>query len=153
MRRTILCAVVALLLGPAHPQLANAQSAADAVREFGLIGTWAGDCKEEASPANSYATYVMTQEGSLQLKYQTGTDEEDTIRYEISAVKPMGADKLSLRQALAGNDRIALDIVLLKQDGKIRIWSSLFADGTALVEDGVMTAMTGRETRWLARCP
>ena len=57
------------------------------------------------------------------------------------------------RQNRSGNDRVTLDIVLLKDNDKIRIWSSLFPDGTALVEDGVMTSATGRETRWMTRCP
>ena|SRR5215472_1194831 len=40
----------------------------------------------------------------------------------------------------------------LRANGRIRIWSSAFPDGTPLVEDGVLTTATGRETRWMARC-
>src|SRR5437879_109228 len=70
-----------------------------------------------------------------------------------SLAQHVDPDRLSLRQVLMTNDRVTLDIVLLKENDKIRIWSSLFPDGTALVEDGVMTSMTGRETRWMTRCP
>jgi hypothetical protein len=150
MRSTTLCAAFFLLL----PAIARGQSAgADAMQEFGLLGTWAGQCSQEASTTNNHATYLVTQSGGLQLKYQSGTDDEDSIRYDISAVKRLGPDRLSLRQVLVGNDRVVLDIVLLKDNGRIRIWSSLFPDGTALVEDGVMTSMTGQETRWMTRCP
>ena len=149
MRSTILCAALVLLL----PAVAHSQSAADAMREFGLMGTWAGECSQEASPTNNYATYLVTSSGGLQLKYQSGTDDEDNIFYDLSAVKRVDEDKLSLRQVLTSNDRVALDVVLLKEGDKVRIWSSLFPDGTALVEDGVMTSMTGRETRWMTRCP
>jgi hypothetical protein len=147
MRTTFLCAALTLLF----PVLAHAQSAA-AAQDFGLLGTWAGQCGQSPSPTNNHAIYLVTASGRLQLKYQSGADYEDSV-YDILDAKRLGADKLSLRQVLTSNDRVTLDIVLLKENDKIRIWSSLFPDGTALVEDGVMTSMTGRETRWMTRCP
>ena len=149
MRSTIVWAALVLLV----PTFAHSQSATDAMQDFGLLGTWAGACRDEASPTNHYATYLVTSSGSLQLRYRSGTDDEDNIVYDISAVKRVGPDKLSLRQVLTSNNRVALDIVLLKENGKTRIWSSLFPDGTALVEDGVMTSTSGQETRWMTRCP
>ena len=148
MRTTFLWAALVLLF----PVLAHAQSAGAAMQEFGLLGTWAGECSQGPSPTNNHATYLMTSSGGLQLKYQSGADYQDSI-YDILDAKRVGPDKLSLRQVLMSNDRVTLDIVLLKENGKIRIWSSLFPDGTALVEDGVMSSMTGRETRWMTRCP
>jgi hypothetical protein len=148
MRTTILGAIVLLLF----PVLAHSQSATAAMQDFGLMGTWAGECSQGPSPTNNHATYLVTPSGSLALKYQSGADYEDSV-YNILEAKRLGPDKLSLRQVLASNDRVTLDIVLLKENDKVRIWSSLFPDGTALVEDGVMTSMTGRETRWMTRCP
>jgi hypothetical protein len=148
MRTTILCAALVLLL----PALAHSQSAGAAMQEFGLLGTWAGECSQSPSPTNNHATYAMTSSGGPQLKYQSGADYEDSI-YNILEAKRVDPDKLSLRQVLTSNDRVTLDIVLLREKDKIRIWSSLFPDGTALVEDGVMSSMTGRETRWMTRCP
>jgi hypothetical protein len=148
MRTTFLCAALILLF----PGLAHCQSAAAALQEFGLLGTWAGECAQSASPMNNHATYLVTSSGGLQLKYQSGADYEDSV-YDILDAKRLGPDKLSLRQVLMSNDRVTLDIVLLKENDRIRIWSSLFPDGTALVEDGVMSSMTGRETRWMTRCP
>jgi hypothetical protein len=148
MRTTLLCAALVLL----SPVLAHSQSATAAMREFGLLGTWAGECAQNPSPTNNRATYLVTSSGGLQLKYQSGADYEDSV-YDILDAKRLGPDKLSLRQVLMSNDRVTLDIVLLKENDKIRIWSSLFPDGTALVEDGVMSSMTGRDTRWMARCP
>jgi hypothetical protein len=148
MRTTLLCAALVLL----SPVLAHSQSATAAMREFGLLGTWASECAQNPSPTNNRATYLVTSSGGLQLKYQSGADYEDSV-YDILDAKRLGPDKLSLRQVLMSNDRVTLDIVLLKENDKIRIWSSLFPDGTALVEDGVMSSMTGRDTRWMARCP
>jgi hypothetical protein len=148
MRTTLLCAALLVLL----PVVAQAQSATAAMQDFGLLGTWAGECSQDASPTNNHATYLVTAAGGLQLKYQSGADFEESV-YDILDAKRVAPDKLSLRQVLMSNERVTLDIVLLKEDDRIRIWSSLFPDGTALVEDGVMTSMTGRETRWMTRCP
>jgi hypothetical protein len=148
MRTTHLCAALLVLV----PGLAHAQSAPAAMRDFGLLGTWAGECSQDPSPTNNHATYLVTSAGGLQLKYQSGADFEESV-YDILDAKRVAPDKLSLRQVLMSNDRVTLDIVLLKENDKIRIWSSLFPDGTALVEDGVMTSMTGRETRWMTHCP
>ena len=133
------------------PSLAQAQSAAGAVQDFGLIGTWAGECSQGPSPANNHATYAGTPSGGVQLRYQSGEGYEDSI-YDIIEAKLIAPDRLSVRQVLAGNKEVTLDIVLLKERDRIRIWSSVFPDGTSLVEDGVLSAGTGRETRWLVRC-
>jgi hypothetical protein len=148
MRTPFLSAALILLF----PVLAHSQSASVVLQEFGLLGTWAGECSQGPSPTNNHATYLTTTSGGLQLRYQSGADYEDSV-YDILDAQRIAPDKLSLRQVLTSNDRVALDIVLMKENDKIRIWSSLFPDGTALVEDGVMTAMTGRETRWMIRCP
>jgi hypothetical protein len=148
MRTTILGVALVVLC----PAFAHSQSAADAMRDFGLIGTWAAACAEEPSPTNNHAIYLVTPTGATQLKYQSGADFEESV-YDIREAKRLAPEKLSLRQVLVGNDRVTLDIVLVKQNDKIRIWSSLFPDGTALVEDGVLTSATGRETRWMTHCP
>src|ERR1700730_9207437 len=108
MRTTILGAAFVLLL----PALAHAQSATAAMQEFGLLGTWAGECGQSPSPTNTPATDLVTPAGGLQLRYQSGADFEDSV-YDILDAKRLAPDKLSLRQVLMSNDRVTLDIVLL----------------------------------------
>ena len=51
MRMTnTLCAVLVLC----SLTSARAQSAATAMQEFGLLGTWAGDCGQAPSPGNNH---------------------------------------------------------------------------------------------------
>src|ERR1700731_3134593 len=78
MRTTFLCAALVLLF----PALAHSQSAGAAMQEFGLLGTWAGECSQSPSPTNNHATYLVTSAGGLQLKYQSGADYEDSV-YDI----------------------------------------------------------------------
>jgi len=147
MRTTFLCAAFVAFL----PVLAHAQSTASAITGFGLLGTWAGECRESASPTNNHATYAGTSSGGVQLRYQAGEGYEDSI-YDIVEAKRLGPDRLSLRQVLIGNESVTLDIVLVRENDRIRIWSSVFPDGTSLVEDGILQSFVGRETRWMARC-
>ena len=78
MRTTLLCAALLALL----PVAAQAQSATAAMQDFGLLGTWAGECSQDPSPNNNHATYLVTAAGGLQLKYQSGADFEESI-YDI----------------------------------------------------------------------
>ena len=148
MRNRYLCAFLLLL----QPGLANAQSAAGAMQEFGLFGTWAGECSQGGSPANNRVTYVGTPAGGVQLRYDAGADYDDII-YDVTEAKRIAPDRLSMRQVLASNKEVTLDIVLLKEKDRIRIWSSTFPDGTTLVEEGILSSFNGRETRWMAHCP
>ena len=53
---------------------------------------------------------------------------------------------------LATDDQIVLDVVLLKENGKIRIWSSNTGDGKSLVKDGKIGEPINRDTRWVSHC-
>jgi hypothetical protein len=148
MRRTFLYALPFLLL----PVLANAQAAAmRAIQAFGLIGTWAGECKEGPSPTNNHATYQASPSGSAQLKNAFGEGYDDSI-YDIVDARPTSGGRLSMRLVLASDDQIVLDVVLMKENGKIRIWSSNTGDGKSLVKDGMISAPVNRETRWVTHC-
>jgi hypothetical protein len=72
--------------------------------------------------------------------------------YRIVDVKPIGRFWISLRQLLMTDDQVALDIVMLKSNDRIRVWSSRGADGTEYVQDGRIPAANNRETGWMERC-
>jgi hypothetical protein len=131
--------------------LAYAQSLTNTVKAFGLIGTWADDCNQNPSPANQHAIFSITTGGAIQLRDDFGPDYEDMV-YSIVDAKRIGQFRMSMRQLLMNDDRIALDTVLLKTKDKIRVWSSRGTDGTVLVDDGSMPVANGQETGWLVRC-
>ena len=146
MQKAFLCAIVLFL-----PVLANAQSAQVAMKDFGLLGTWAAECKQGPSPGNTHATYSVSSAGAVELKNAFGEGYDDSI-YSVSEAKLLGPDRLALREVMLSDKNVVLDIVLLKENGKIRVWSSVHTDGTALVQDGMIAAPVNRETRWVARC-
>jgi hypothetical protein len=147
MRKALLSAFLLLSL----PALATAQPVQSALREFGLLGTWAAECAQGPSPGNTHATYEITPAGAAQVSNAFG-DGYDVSVYSISEAKALGTDRLALRETMVSDKNVVLDVVLMKENGKVRIWSSTHADGTPLVTDGMISAPVNRETRWVARC-
>jgi hypothetical protein len=147
MRRALICALPLLLLAaPSHTE-----TAADAVEQFGLIGTWAVDCNQSPSPRNEHALFSVTSIGTAQLRNDFGRDYDEMV-YRIVAASLQGPDKLALRQVLTTDDAIVLDVVLVKSDEKVRIWSSRSREGNSFVRQGAIPSSNGQETRWSARC-
>ena len=130
---------------------AKAGSTTDAMQAFGLVGTWAGECALPASPANNHAIYSITPSGAAQLTNTFGEEYEDSV-YNIVDARLTVPGKFSMRQVLAKDESIVLDIVLLKEDGKVRVWSSHTGDGKLLVKEGMIGPPVNRETRWVTHC-
>jgi hypothetical protein len=53
---------------------------------------------------------------------------------------------------LTTDRRVVLDIVMVRDDDKLRVWSSRSIDGTTLVRDGTIALANGHATQWVARC-
>jgi hypothetical protein len=148
MRKALFCAIALMFLPISAP--AQSPAAVRVMQNFGLMGTWAGECKDEPSPVNNHATYAATPDG-LRLKNSFGEGYEDSI-YEIVDARAQGSDKLSIRLVLTTDDQIVIDVVLMKEKDRIRIWSSTTGEGKSLVKEGVIAAPVNRETRWSSHC-
>jgi hypothetical protein len=148
----LMCVVLVILIQVIlSTGAAIAQSPTGAIKEFGLVGIWADDCKADPSAANQYASFSVTSRGVVELRNDFGPDY-DNMLYRIVDAKRIGQFRISLRQLLTTDDRIALDIVMLKAKDKLRVWSSRGADGREYVRDGLIPAANNFETRWMQRC-
>ncbi len=145
MRRILVCFIHVLLA----TACAHAQSAT--VQDFGLLGKWAIECSRPPSPANEHALYAVTSSGVIWVMNDFGPDYDGMVYHVVNAER-VGADKLSLRQVLASDATVVLDIVMVKDNEKIRVWSSRTADGSTLVRDGTMPSANDQVTRWASRC-
>jgi hypothetical protein len=131
--------------------LASAQSPVSAIKDFGLIGTWADNCNANPGPSNQHASFSTTARGTIMLRNDFGPDYGDMV-YRIVDAKRLGQFRISLRQLLITDDQIALDTVMMKAKDRIRIWSSRGIDGSEYVQDGLVPAANNRETGWMERC-
>jgi hypothetical protein len=140
-----------LLISVANISFANAQPATRALRDFDLLGRWAVECTRPASPMNEHSLFSLTSVGMAWVLNDFGPDYDGMV-YRIVDAKRVASDKLSLRQVLATDDSVVLDMVILKDSERIRIWSSQTADGNVLVKDGMIASGIDQRTRWAGRC-
>jgi hypothetical protein len=131
--------------------LASAQSLTRTIKEFGLIGTWSDDCRANPGPSNQFASFSISSRGNVMLRNDFGPSYGDMV-YRIVDARRISEFRISLRQLLTTDDQIALDTVMLKANGRLRIWSSRGADGSVYVQDGMVPAANNHETGWMERC-
>jgi hypothetical protein len=140
-------AVFALLM----PSLASAQSARDVLRDFGLLGTWATDCSRQSDKDNFYTVYAGMTNGKVRRTYYNTPDRKEPYNeYIITRGVKLPADMLSYRQeGVVDHDKI--DVILLKDGNKYKIWSSIKEDETVLVRDGKFPN-SGDDSPWQTKC-
>jgi hypothetical protein len=130
---------------------ASAESPVKVLDEFGLYGTWADDCNADPSPTNPYAIFQLTSRGNVELRHDFGPLYDEMV-YRIVEAQRLSYYRLALRQLLTSDDQIALNVVMMKSNDRIRVWSSHGTDGTTFVENGEIPAAKDQETGWMMRC-
>jgi hypothetical protein len=74
--------------------LACAQAPNTAIKEFGLIGTWADDCNTLPGPSNQHATFSVTSRGLVLLRNDFGPNYGDML-YRVVDAKRISSFRLS----------------------------------------------------------
>jgi len=149
-------ACLAAVLTTATVETANAQSVADTVAEFGLIGTWATDCAQPASSSNFLTVYAIKPSGEVS---RTHYDKPDHVHdnYKITSAKRQAPDMLLYEQVwdlesspadVAGN---RMQVLLNMVDDKYQIVSSQGSDGSFFVKDRKFPG-SGDESPWQFQC-
>lgn len=178
MRRlfAVTIAATALLNGAAR-----AQDAADALKTFGLIGTWSPDCArnpQDALPGNkpqsSYPVRWIYSIDNGQAKLTRmihGLSAFATQTYDIKAATIVGATKLKYSQAPATIQfttpsgaqpaqqakETPSEVVVEMSADKMRVVSQVASNGTVAVENGTSTVGHGWDALrlrnpWFQRC-
>jgi hypothetical protein len=93
----------------------------------------------------------VTSRGAVLLRNDFGPVYGDMI-YRIVEATRLSQFRLSLHQVLTTDNAVALDVVMLKTNARVRIWSSRGVDGRQYVEDGLVPSANNRETGWMERC-
>ena len=149
-------ACLAAALAMASVETANAQSVANTIAEFGLIGTWAADCAQPASTSNFLTVYAIKPSGEVSRTYY---DQPDHVynNYKITSAKRQASDMLSYEQvwdfkgspANIAGDRV--QVLLNMVDNKFQIVSSQGSDGSFFVKDRKFSG-SGDESPWQSKC-
>jgi hypothetical protein len=144
--RTLVLLFVALL---SSADAAMAQTPADTLRRWGLLGTWAIDCSKPASGSNGYLVYVADSGGKVSHNREFG-DRRDTNTVEKARTGRGGALELTVN--FPGLSQSRKFTLMMGADGRIRAMANSKADGTEpTIKDGKFTA-NGQDTPWQTRC-
>ena len=128
--------------------IARAETVSSVLEDIGLIGVWSADCNQPASPSVPRSIYVALPGGAAISHLRIGPEENPRFDYTISSVGRIAANRIQMH---LGNDDAAFDLILEVQGDRYRSFRSVQADGTALIENGIVIAL-GRETIWQQRC-
>ena len=151
LRATLRISLLATTLAMVLPALANADTPRDVLDKFGMLGTWATDCSRPSDADNFYTVYAGMGNGRVRRTYYNTPDREKAYNeYIITRAIRLPADQLSYRQE-GSVDHDKIDVILLKDGNKYKIWSSVTEDGRELVKDGKFPK-SGEESPWQAKC-
>jgi hypothetical protein len=148
------CLVAVLAMATIEP--ADAQSVANTIADFGLIGTWATDCTQPASSSNYLTVYAIKPSGEVS---RTHYDKPDHVHdtYKITSAKRQAPDLLLYEQVwdlesspadVAGN---RMQVLLNMANGKFQIVSSQGSDGSFFVKDRKFSSSSD-ESPWQSKC-
>ena len=134
----------ALILAP----IAHAETVAETAAAWGLMGTWAADCRLPPSEINGYLSYAAAPGGRLAHERDFGLrrDVADVLRATLA----VGGIELVVYFPAAAQTR---QIIIAKSpDGRLRVVSDAFpSTNEYAVRDGKLAA-SGTDTPWQARC-
>ena len=143
--------LLVLAFALAMPITAKAETVADIMREFGMLGTFADDCSQPPNKNNFHTVYAELPNGFVERIYY---NEPGKIysRYVLQRVNRVSADQVFYQQkGSAGN----IDVILQVAGDRYHVLSSQNENGTAYVQNGRYTSATsapGRESTWQTKC-
>jgi hypothetical protein len=145
MRKLILL-FIALLMAPLAANGVQAQSAADTLASYGMLGTWANDCSQPASSTNFYAVYKRSSGGQVTRVYYNDPDKVYNTYIIVDAIR-VSDDQVAYRQK--GSDG-TVEIVIQVDGKRYHVLSSRVVNGKVFVKDGKFA--NGDVSPWQTKC-
>ena len=143
-RRSLPAAMLLALL--LLPGAAGAENTQQAVRDFGLLGSWSPDCSKPVSPQAPRVVYAEQADGSVTRELVEGPAHGTGTPF-LGATR-VAPDQLEVDYSY--RDR-TIHLVLEMRDGRHRGLTSWIDGGAPLMEDGVVLA-NNRRAPWLEKC-
>jgi hypothetical protein len=142
--------VATILIAASHATAARAQTTAQTMEEWGLLGTWAVDCSQPPSARNSYTSYVATSGGEVLQVRHLGR-RQDSRRIQAAAVRRDGMIEVVTDFSDLGWG-MHKTTFQKGTDGRIKAMRSGKLDGTQDTIRSGKFVRDGRPARWQSRC-
>lgn len=128
---------------------ASAQTAADTMARWGMLGTWALDCSKPPSRQNGYLSYVRKPGGAVSHEREFG-DSRDAHDISQATIGPHGT--LELVVHFKSFNQVRKWRLMKGADGRIRaIVNSSVKNDDYTIKDGKFTG-NGADVPWQTRC-
>jgi hypothetical protein len=140
---------LAILFLPAFTHSASAETVAQTVSKWGLIGPWSTDCALPPDHGKgAVLAYELERDGRVVLRrnYGDGADESEVISAEVS-----GDGTLNLRMYFPSLKQIRENGIAMQPDGSIRAIYNRNQKDEYTIKDGKFTA-TGDPAAAMHRC-
>ena len=123
---------------------------ADALAQWGLLGTWAVDCSSPPGRTNTHTTYTARPNRTAYYTRQWG-DGGDTSPNEIDTASVRDGGVLAITETMPSFMQTRELWLLKGPDGRARALMNRQIGGDYTVRDGKFVA-NGRDTPWSTRC-
>jgi hypothetical protein len=137
--------IVALILFTASA--AEAASVREVFERYGLLGTFAVDCRRPVSPENHYTIFRALDAGRVQIDLMVGPRQRQ-YAYVIDRAEARGSNIIAISMA---NEQQRLNLVYRVEGKRLRTMESARAAGPTIVAGGVFTA-NRMPTPWIIKC-
>jgi hypothetical protein len=131
---------------------ANAQTVQQALKEFGLLGTWATDCSKPPASNNFLTIYAAMPNGDVKRTYYNAPNKvySESVLKRVSRV---ATDQILYEQEVESD----LQFVVLKRVGnRYRVFSNHSRAGKVFVQEGKFVKDSpgthGNDTPWQTKC-
>jgi hypothetical protein len=135
-----------LLLPALGSGVAHAGEDSDLLAKFGLMGSWAIDCRAPPSVSNPFQIFVPSNYGEPTRQIIVANPNYDRIM-PVHDVFLITDDRLRLSFEQNG---ISITIVLLKEGNRVRPIESTTVNGMTMVSGGMQR--NGQPTTWYEKC-
>ena len=134
------------------PAVAAHLSIEEVFQQFGLLGDWAADCKQPASPANPHVSITAPSPGLVLENHDLGPDYA-TNRYSVLSAERLSATQLAVEVIFqpGREDEERQKLIFLIHGHTRRTLFNQPDGGAVRVKDGIALAH-GTKTPLLRKC-
>ena len=138
------------VFGIATTGVVSAETAAQTMQDFGILGDWSKDCSIPANETNFHTVFAALPSGKAKRTYYNGPNKIYN-EFTITRAIRLPSNQLSYRQeGKQAKGLTHIDVILLKDGNRYSIWSSIGDDGKVYVKEGKFP--NGKATWWETKC-
>jgi hypothetical protein len=148
MRSSLILAVAAATLLEAGPAAAQGKTAAQTLKEFGLIGEWSKACAAPTTELNNRTVFEPQPDGTVKLSYRLGVKGE--IVYSVTGARVISKQIIVISETNAAGQ--PADVTIAMDGKRTRVLASRDPSiNQSFIAGGVLLSAR-TETNWENLC-